>query len=176
MRNIFVFFAASFMMLLFGCKQEQPTKYLGYNKISIEEDTNWVVVTDTISFPIKCLNSDKIPDLTEFVIRDSNEYSKLQELRWIHTNCQDYMFPVIDFTQYTLLGLNTRTGRVTLEKSVYKNDSEKKYLYLIKIKNIIESDSVINEILIHNRNFLLVPKIPDNFSVEMDTLMSYDIK
>ena len=173
MKKTIIFALASILMLMISCSEEQPTKFnkITYDKYQIQNDTNWVEVTDTMSIDIKCLNGDLISDFKSFVIRDSNEYADLASLRWNYFECIDYELPTIDFTQYTLLGLNTRTGPVLIERSVFKNDSQKKYLYLIKLK--ITS---LDEILIHNRNFLLIPRLPLNFTINMDTLISYDFK
>ncbi|GAB1370475.1 hypothetical protein MASR1M45_05360 [Candidatus Kapaibacterium sp.] len=172
MKKLIILVFASIFTMFTSCKQEQPTQLSpNYDKHNIQNDTNWVEVTDTMSIDIKCLNGDLISHLKSFVIRDSIEYTDLDTLRWNYFECIDYELPTIDFTQYTLLGLNTRTGPVLIERSVFKNDSKKKYLYLIKLKI-----TNLDEILIHNSNFLLIPKIPDNFTINMDTLISYDFK
>jgi hypothetical protein len=163
----------TFAVLQYSCDEStvNPTKDISYNKLTIQNDPNWVEVTDTLSMPITCLDFDKIPNLTEFVVRDSIEYSKLKELQWFIGGCNEYKFPEIDFNIYSLLGFNVYTGFAIIKKSVFKNVTKKEYLYLIKIQPTGDE-----KILISNRNFILIPKISDEYIVKMDTIMSNYIK
>jgi hypothetical protein len=73
------------------------------------------------------------------------------------------VFPEVDFEQYSVLGAHaTGTGcTVAFEKHVYRDDQSKTVLYEI---SVIEEGAC--EMVSHNRNLILVPRIPPEYSVE----------
>ena len=76
------------------------------------------------------------------------------------TTCN--VFPDVDFSQYSVLGYQaTGTGCiVTFEKHVYRDDRNKQILYEL---TVVEEG--VCETAVHNRNLILVPRIPDDYSV-----------
>ncbi|HOG18813.1 MAG TPA: hypothetical protein PKW37_00015 [Salinivirgaceae bacterium] len=67
----------------------------------------------------------------------------------------------IDFNQYTLLGkYASEACRATFERNVTKDDSQKKYLYKITVHQCGLCD-----VLCESMNWVLVPKIPDDYDV-----------
>ena len=73
------------------------------------------------------------------------------------------VFPEVDFGRHSVLGAQaTGTGcTVTFEKHIYQDEQSKKVLYEIAV---IEEGEC--EMVSHNRNLILVPRIPPEYSVE----------
>jgi len=73
------------------------------------------------------------------------------------------VFPEVDFEQYSLPGAQaTGTGcTVTFEKHVYRDKQSKKIIYTVAV---IEEGTC--EMTSHNRNLILIPRIPPEYSVE----------
>ena len=73
------------------------------------------------------------------------------------------VFPEVDFEQYSLPGAQaTGTGcTVTFEKHVYRDKQSKKIIYTVAV---IEEGTC--EMTSHNRNLILIPRIPPDYSVE----------
>jgi hypothetical protein len=73
------------------------------------------------------------------------------------------VFPEIDFGGYFLLGAHAAgTGcSVTFDKHVYRDDQSKKIIYTVAV---VEEGGC--EMASHNRNLILVPRIPPEYSVE----------
>lgn len=72
------------------------------------------------------------------------------------------LFPGVDFSQYSILGYQaTGTGcTVTFEKRVYRDDKNMQILYEL---TVVEEGTC--ETAVHNRNLILVPRIPANYEV-----------
>jgi hypothetical protein len=160
----FQFFYFNLMILFFTFMS-----YSCKNNHFENPDNNWRETNDTSSIFIYCLDFDKIISKAEFIIRNQEEYDNLDTLKSkppLYKECMDYVKPVIDFSKYSLLGFITMTGPFDIKRHVYINDIEKKYLYKINIK--ITSN---NAILYVSKNFILVPKIPYGYEVEIDTAL-----
>jgi hypothetical protein len=73
------------------------------------------------------------------------------------------VFPDVDFSRYSVLGFHaTGTGcTVNFEKHVYRDDKNKMILYDLTV--IEEGDCETN---FNNRNLILVPRIPSDYTVE----------
>lgn len=73
------------------------------------------------------------------------------------------VFPEVDFSQHSLLGYHgSGTGcTVTFDKHVFRNDQERSILYEL---TVIEGGAC--EKISYNRNLILVPRIPPDYSVE----------
>ena len=73
------------------------------------------------------------------------------------------VFPEIDFERYSVLGAQaTGTGcNVTFEKHVYRDAQSKKIIFTVAV---IEEGKC--EQISHNRNLILVLRIPPDYSVE----------
>ncbi len=171
MKQSIIFCAVIIAAIMLSCKQEHATQFSNYDKYSIANDTNWVEVTDTSLINITCLDGSKMNNLHQFIFRNQGEYSMLDTLRVndeIFKNCVDYKHPVIDFENYSLIGLLTRTGFCDINRNIYRNDKEKKLYYLVEITNI-----GVEEIMITNYNLLRIPKIPSEYDIMIDTILKY---
>ncbi|MCO5252680.1 MAG: hypothetical protein M9949_14825 [Candidatus Kapabacteria bacterium] len=170
MKKSMFFCAVMLAVLMVSCKQEQATQATSFDKYTIADDKNWVEVTDTMSIDIDCLDGDKMNDLKQFIFRNQAEYSTLDTLRVdeIFKNCVSYENPEVDFENYSLIGLLTRTGFCEIKLNVYRNDAVKKIYYVVDITN-----TGTEEILITNYNMLRVPPIQSDYTIVMDTIMRY---
>ncbi len=168
MKSLTSLIFAIFIIAAVACGDEQATEYTQDIDINtILNDKNWVEVTDTMSINIECMDGDKIAE--NYVIRNTNEYNKLLDIRWQYFDCPDYELPEIDFNDHTLIGFVTKTGPSEIKRSVYRNDAEEKYFYNIDI-----SITGIEEILIVRNNWLLIPRLEEKYSVIFDTTMIYN--
>ena len=73
------------------------------------------------------------------------------------------VFPKVDFGQYSVLGAHaTGTGcTVTFEKHVYRDEQSNKIIYTVAV---IEEGKC--EMTSPNRNLIIIPRIPPEYSVE----------
>jgi len=96
----------------------------------------------------------------EYVITNDSLYQNLLTLGTVV--CGNYTLPEIDFTTYTLLGKFTVSdGEVKYyRREVIKDESNMKYIYTIYMKCKNNSKAAIS------MNWVLVPKLPDNYSVK----------
>jgi hypothetical protein len=108
-------------------------------------------------------------DYSEIVIRDEKSYRELQDsirIQIIYHDCDSEKLPHIDFQKYTLLARKTQGGgcNVVYWRGIYKDPVNKVIKYQIRV---IYSGSCA--MLIHNRNWALIPKIPDDYTVIFET-------
>jgi hypothetical protein len=105
--------------------------------------------------------------LTTWVMRDKEHIiqSDSQNVYNLQVSFDDgKTYDSIDFNKYTLLGKYASEGcEVTFQRNVTKNDSEKKYYY-----KIIVHQCGLCLTNWESMNWVLVPKIPDDYSVEFE--------
>ncbi|GAB4304700.1 MAG: hypothetical protein Kow0068_26330 [Marinilabiliales bacterium] len=96
----------------------------------------------------------------EYIITNDSLYQNLLTLGTVV--CDNYTLPEIDFTTYTLLGKFTVSdGEVKYYKrEVVKDESNMRYVYAIYMKCKNNNKAAIS------MNWVLVPKLPNNYSVE----------
>ena len=89
-------------------------------------------------------------------------YESVPEMNYEEFLATCNVFPDVDFAQYSVLGYQaTGTGcAVTFEKHVYRDDQNKQILYEL---TVVEEGAC--ETAVHNRNLILVPHIPHDYSV-----------
>ena len=99
------------------------------------------------------------------VIRSGDELSAITD-----SNCINYPEagysnepPQIDFSEYSLLGFWTTGGGCNIRfiREVSRDDTNNKYLYEIRVN---ECGSC--EMLRYDANFVLVPRLPDGYTVD----------
>ena len=105
-------------------------------------------------------------ELDEYVITNDSLYQNLLTLGSVV--CDNYTLPEIDFTTYTLLCKYTVSdGEVKYYKrKVIKDESNMKYIYTIYMKCQNNNKAEIS------MNCILVPQLPDNYSVEFVVIIS----
>jgi hypothetical protein len=138
-----------------------------------------VEVTDTASLFIDCLDEWKILNDSflksfypvKFIIKDSIEYLYiLDSIKELNFGCSAYNYPEIDFNKYSLLGyFNIVSARDIFKRHVYKNIINKKIIYEIEIININNNRYGSTHVF----NWMLIPKIPPDYDVEIDTIHIY---
>jgi hypothetical protein len=108
-----------------------------------------------------CDNCTMIADQEEqFVITNQSAYNKL--MYYLYGNNGVCALNAIDFSRYSLLGINTfLTCKYKVERNVFLNESEKKYIYSIEINecgNCSEQSYV--------QHWVLIPKIKTGYDVD----------
>jgi hypothetical protein len=90
-------------------------------------------------------------------------YQSIPEISYEQFLATCNVFPEIDFERYSVLGAQaTGTGcNVTFEKQVYRDEGSQKIIYAVKVKEEGNCEKTST-----NRNLILVPRIPPEYSVE----------
>ncbi len=105
-----------------------------------------------------------------YFINNDTTYHELFQIRSQHPACLDYSFPVIDFSQYSLLGIVTSTGGCSspkIEYSITKN-SDNNYIYEL---NIEQQGCCKPKLGV--KVWCLIPKIADNSIVDFNIINHY---
>ena len=104
----------------------------------------------------------------EFVITNKNSYLSLDSLKSDSEECTSVQLPEIEFNEKTLLGKCTSIAgcaEVTYYRKVEKNKSTEKYIYTIEIDTSGRAHCYDR-----NMNWICVPKIPSNYSIEFKVI------
>lgn len=140
--------------------------------LSCEKENNNFKEVEVTSMEtkLKCFSYklDECNDNCEFVINDSNSYFSLDSLKSDSEDCNSVQLPEIDFNEKTLLGkciLVSGCGEISYSRKVKKNESAKKYIYTIEIDT-----SGLAHCLKSSMNWILVPKISANYSIEFNVI------
>ena len=163
MRNKIVnkqrFFIVLFVLSLIGCEK--------YGEII--EDAQFI----GIDYFGTCFTGDIRDSITGVVIGDTNvlirdsmsykEYFEKKRLNLSNGDCDTAELTTIDFNKVTLLGTYTKGGgcRSNTKRKVYDDIENKKIVYVIE-----ENYSGVCEKLIYSYNWVLIPKIKDDYAVE----------
>ena len=96
----------------------------------------------------------------EFVINTEIEY---QNLPRVSSQCTNFVLSSIDFSQKTLLGKYASGGGCSIDfvKKVHRDTSNKKIIYTI---DVVEQGGCM--MFGFSRNWILIPKVPSDYSVE----------
>lgn len=145
MKNLILSFVMAFAM---SCNKDKncelPTQIIGTGEIV----SNALVSQPLITWDMK--NQEHI------IKADSQNVFNLK-VSFDNGNTYD----TIDFNQYTLLGKYAREScKVTFERNVTKDDSQKKYFYKIKVHQCGTCKTNWESM-----NWVLVPKIPNDYNV-----------
>lgn len=128
----------------------------------------FVDITDQCGFPEPMLGScfyDANAEFDEAVFRSQDEYEAYAEaIRYSDDEkCADAQLPEMPFDQYTLLIAKTGGSGCSASyvRSVLKDDENKRIIYSVEA----HYDGMC-EMYIMNSNWVLVPKIPDDYTIE----------
>lgn len=116
-----------------------------------------IIISDTVV----CSNCTMIAEEDKhFVINTQAEMNRLIYYNYAQQfNCK---FNTIDFTKYSLLGVNTfTTCNFKIIKNVSVDDAAKKYTYSIEIN---ECGNCTEQT--YNQNWVVIPKIKSGYSVD----------
>jgi hypothetical protein len=143
MKNALIFIILS---LFFSCEREQqlPEQIIGTGEIIDNALIYQKLITHEMGSKEHVIKSkaDNIFDLQVSFDNGSN-------------------YDSIDFSKYTLLGKYANGGcHVVFERDVSKQEAEKKYTYKIKV---LQTGNC--EINVESMNWVLIPKIEDEYSV-----------
>lgn len=145
MKNLIISFVITFVMSCNREKQcEVPIQFIGSGEIV----SNALISQPLITWAIK--NQEHI------ITTDSQN---VFNLKVSFDNGSNY--ETIDFNQYTLLGkYASEKCKVTFERNVTKDNSQKKYFYKIKVHQCGTCKTNWESM-----NWVLVPKIPNDYNV-----------
>ena len=187
MKMLFLFLSSSILMLILSCSEEQPTKFSEYvfDKRNIENDTNWVEVTDIDTVENICY--DQFDVIGGILCRNESEYrnyydiaqeriyqlkSKLsQQKRDSLGNCykfNDYISPDVDFSTQILILYSMTSGFANWERKLFYNIKNDEFFYLLKIDT---SPSNGEYILVFYNDAIKIPKLSDKTRITFDTLI-----
>jgi len=180
MKNTIFFLACCFVLLASGCKTDTPTtvvkpKILGWHEVT---DTTFINIPQCLQYPPYYFYStpDTIDTLTKSTNGDPSD--TCYQLTYFINDTNHYMFlnsdfyqpcnlPIIDFSRYTLIGsyINSFGARGIITRSIKVNDSLKscKYDILLSLSDTIEFG------LLNSMNWVLIPKIPNDYNIQYNT-------
>ena len=127
-------------------------------KDEIVDITNQCIFPEDNYKPCYSISADTI------IIQDTNTYYNVFNTNNLtNYNCDTVSLPDIDFNTYSLLGILTIGSGCSADykRKIFKDISNKKIIYSISIEY-----SGLCEMLIYNWNFTLVPKVPDEYTVD----------
>ncbi|PIZ47503.1 hypothetical protein COY32_01535 [candidate division WWE3 bacterium CG_4_10_14_0_2_um_filter_41_14] len=101
----------------------------------------------------------------EFVINTNEDYQTLLSYLSPSNLCNSLLLPKVNFLNFTLLGKYTEGGgcRVDFERHIFKSDISDEILYNIDVKT-----SGYCKALTSSMNWILVPKISNNYKVKFN--------
>jgi hypothetical protein len=105
-------------------------------------------------------------DYDEYVFRSNDSFQEFGDLVRIYpanSNCETANLPNIDFTKYSLLTKSTNGGgcSASYKRKILKDTVNRKIIYQISVDYEGACD-----MLLGSRNWAIIPKIPDNYTVE----------
>lgn len=134
------------------------------------EKKDWDDITDQVIFPVlfrnPCFDIASLSRNNELIFRDKESFESYVDSMRIYPynlNCDTATVPDINFDKYTLVGKFTSGGGCDVEykRNVFEDVNNKNIIYEIKINY-----TGLCEMLITSMNWALIPRIPDNYSVE----------
>lgn len=150
--------------LFISCEKEKEKA----NDIINENVGAIIDITSECDFPedflTVCFCGSCSSEYKEYVFRDNDSFQEFGEaVRMNFTGCSTTSLPYIDFSKFTLLKLETSAsgGTVTYQRKVIKDTENRKIIYHVSVH--YEGIYMID---ISNSNWAIVPKIPDNYTVE----------
>ena len=118
---------------------------------------------DDYAIQVESLYQEGYQDYLQTRVEHPNKYQSIPQMSYEEFLMTCNVFPEIDFGRYSLLGAQaTRTGcTVIFEKQVYRDEQSKEVIFEIAV---IEEGEC--EMVFHNRNLILIPRIPPEYCVE----------
>jgi len=118
---------------------------------------------DDYAIQTESLYQEGYLDYLQTRVEYPDRYQSIPEMSYEEYLATCNVFPEIDFERHSVLGAQaTGTGcTVAFEKHVYRDEQNKKIVYKIVV---IEEGQC--EMISNNRNLILIPRIPPEYSVE----------
>jgi len=137
-----------------------------------EKDDELIEITDSCTFYDiflgLCFNGSQWATFDEVIIRNDIEYhdftdSVKNDLG--NVDCDTVKIPDVDFNKFTLLAISTQGSgcSASYERRVFKDIKNKRIIYEISIYYKGPCD-----MLQGSRNWALVPKIPEDYTIIID--------
>lgn len=164
---------AIIILLITACSEQQTAKFDYSDYDEMLNDENWVEVVDTLHPDLGCSShpgasdephSSLLPWDELSIINNDSDFNRLSD-DMENRDCWNSDHQNIDFDTYTLLAYSHKTGMHTSYIQFFKNDKKKEYKMIVHIH--IKSKELILYTL---RNWLLVPKLRDDYEISVDTL------
>ena len=123
--------------------------------VDIRSPEDYVIQTES-------LYQEGYQDYLQTRLEYPDTYQSIPEMTYDAFLATCNVFPDVDFSRHSILGYQaTGSGcTVIFEKHVYRDDQNKQIMYELAV---VEEGAC--EKAIHNRNLILVPRIPDDYSV-----------
>lgn len=165
------------ILAFIGCKEEAPTenKLITQQKYTIEElenDTNWVEITDIDTLELPCIWLDLFK--RGKLIRQESEYNDMyDESKALMDHSElpyckdDTNYINVDFLTRSLVLFEVRSngGSPTFNRRIFKNSSLKEYRYILEltIRSGSKENSGFTEVI-------SIPKVNEDYEFKFDTL------
>jgi hypothetical protein len=167
-----------FAVLMFSCDKStvNPTNCPGYNKLTIQNDSNWVEVfdIDTVDIcfgPTYWIDQNKMDH--NIIINSENEYKSIFDdavttsgKYFYLSKCDTVYKPTgVDFNNRFMIIYHLTSADVIFTRQIFKNKCFNEYLYLVSINRLS-----LNKIGKRFSENISLPKINTETKVVFDTI------
>lgn len=187
MKTTIILIALAFVVTLFACSDEQITNFSNEKLVELQNDENWEEITDIDTVYHSSYGFGAVGEGTFCLNRDKVEYGvhlkSLQDLEEVFNgtpivninaeyNCADSLQPYIiksgiDFNERDYFVNYIIFNPVDYKRSIFINRKDKIVQYVVELK---QNENSGYEIGINYWDFIGIPKIPDGYTVKIDTL------
>jgi hypothetical protein len=145
---------------------------------SCEREKELIEITSECKFHdnilTTCFSGDISTEYDEYIFRNNNSfqnYGDQSRINPININCDTAQLPNIDFSKFSLLTKITIGGgcNANYERTITKDTKNKKIIYQI---TATYNGHCYMQII--NRNWVVTPKIPDDYTIVFNVDQSYN--
>lgn len=130
------------------------------NDCYLPDDSNSGIIISSFEVTNKCVRLDEYKDT--YIIRTQQEYDSIKIKESSVDTCTEFKPNPIDFETHTLLGFQVGgTCQVSYNRNVTEDIKNKKYIYSINVNECGDC-----KLFNFSMNWVLVPKLPDDWTVE----------
>lgn len=169
MRAILIILLAAFFMLFTSCNEKQVTEFTQSDLEQIQQDTNWVEITD-IDTVEACMANDFYNNGKGLLIKSEEDYKKyfdksLENEQYMdmvrnwsqYTNCTEEFQPLnANLENRDLILYSISSGGMPIfTRRIFLNKNESEYIYIVEIQITTytkELRSFSDEITVPNLN------------------------
>ncbi len=175
MKNLLIL--AMLTIFIFACKDEGaagPMSETQYTLEDLENDTNWVEVTDYELLEIPCL---KVQDLEEkYYFQNDEDYQDLSNFFYDNSSCTFNTLPEINFDEEEVIGVSFIDYPLEeydyFQMKVFYNSNEKKITVYCEAE--YDTTQSRNELAFMYRKW--IKKSTDSFSNELELIYNSNSK
>ena len=173
----------SIMILgLYSCEKASTSAIQEEKKYTLEEilaDTNWIEITDTLHYEdIKQLSFESIGWKKETlkIITTNEDYVKLKVKNdTTYFGYKPIELKQVDFDKYDLIGYYFLDRGDKIKKIYFQNKNSKEVFYFIELTRYT-MDGVVDEMYRESQNWLVIPKLPNEYKIYNDIKVKYEEK